>query len=168
MVTHISAQRNVPIHSGKSFTWKRTNTSNMSLYDRHTGSCSLSQLVPKGASHYSFPWDEDDTPGFYVESHKTGQKVLFWLKTFYLLWPDEEADCLGTEDNPVETWEYECMIPDVTIIIENDTPFLPGASKASRDDTNAMITSPSSTTPGSLAPAFAAGEMDIETEVGIL
>lgn len=159
MVTHISAQRNVPIHSGKNFTWKRTNTSNMSLYDSHTGSCSLSQLVPKGASHYSFPWDEDDTPGFYVESHKTGQKVLFWLKTFYLLWPDEEADCLGTEDNPVETWEYECMIPDVTIIIENDT----GVS-----DTNIITASPSSTSPGSLAPTFAAGEMDIETEVGIL
>ena len=154
-MTYIRADRNVPIHNGQSFKWSRDDDD--TLYSRYTGRCRLSDLVPFGANHYSFPWLEDDTPGFYVESHVTGKMMLFWLKTFYTVWPDEDLDCQGAEDNPVEAWEYECVDPCISIIVENDVSVL---------DTDG-VPNDRLTHPGSQAPWHAAYH-EIETEVGIL
>jgi hypothetical protein len=151
---YVQVEQNVPVHDGSSFKWERYDNPS-SLEGLYTGIANLSSLIPPGATHYSFPWTDDDTPGFYVQSHRTGQKVLFWLKDFHTLWPDDQLDCRGCDSNPVQLWEYECMIPNVNLVVRNDMQVINEDKPVSTQPSSADIQIPDNI-------YFA------ETEVGIL
>jgi hypothetical protein len=88
---YVQVEQNVPVHDGSSFKWERYDNPS-SLEGLYTGIANLSSLIPPGATHYSFPWTDDDTlPGLMMIPQGSmfrviarGRRFFFGLRIFTL------------------------------------------------------------------------------------
>lgn len=86
--------QNIPVHSGKLFTWHR---------NQFSGTTEASTL---GGQMSRRVWDDAADVGFFIESPRSGRKVLFTLTKEH-----------RNSDNEVTHWTYRSHGFDTTLTI---------------------------------------------------